>query len=235
MPDQENDQKIKKILTLPNLVTRELICALIVTGLFSLAAIFFNAPLEDLPSPTRMPSPTKAPWYFLGLQELLVYFDPWLAGVIIPSLIVVGLCAVPYVDANPKEVGRFDYSKRKVPMLLFTLGMVVWFGLIIVGEFFRGPSWLWYWPWESWEIHKEFPAAAISLPNWAGLMFIAIYFGAGFLLPIKLASGFYKKLGPVKYFIQTFFMLAAFGVLLKIFLRLAFNIKYILQTPWFNV
>ena len=102
MAEQETDQKTKKILTFPHLVTREIICALIIVGLFSLASMIFNAPLEDAPSPTRMPSPTKAPWYFLGLQELLVYFDPWLAGVIIPVLIIVGLMLIPYVDASPK-------------------------------------------------------------------------------------------------------------------------------------
>ena len=120
-------------------------------------------------------------------------------------------------------------------MLFFVWGVIFWFVLIIIGEVFRGPSWLWYWPWENWEIHKDFPPAARNLPNAAGLLLLAAYYGAGLWLPILLRRKFYEKLGPTKYFIQMFFMLTAFGVFFKIVLRLLFNIKYILQTPWFNI
>lgn len=235
MPEEKDREQVKKIMTFPHLVSRELICILVVTGLLTLLSIIFNAPLEDPPSPTRMPSPTKAPWYFLGLQELLVYFDPWLAGVVVPLIIVAGLIAIPYVDVSPELSGTFDYSKRKLPMIFFAWGTVLWFVLIIIGEFFRGPSWLWYWPWESWETHKDFPPPAVSLPNWLGLSLLIFYFGGGLVLTKRCARNFYVKLGPVNYTIQMIFMLLGFGVLIKIILRLFFNVKYILQTPWFNI
>jgi hypothetical protein len=182
-----------------------------------------------------MPSPTKAPWYFLGLQELLVYFDPWFAGVMIPAIIILGLMAIPYVDVNPEGVGKFEYSKRKLAMTFFSAGVILWFVLIIIGEFFRGPSWLWYWPWESWEIHKEFPAAAWNIPSTIGFLLIILYLGAGFVIPVIKKKEFYLRLGFINYCIVMSFILAAVSVVLKIVLRLVFNIKYILQTPWFNI
>jgi len=233
--EKQDTQKTEKIMTFPHLVTREVICALIVIGVLSLFSIYFDAPLEDPPSATRMPSPTKAPWYFLGLQELLVYFDPWMAGVVIPLLIMLGLMVIPYVDFNKEGVGKFDYSKRKLAITFFTAGTILWFLLIIIGEFFRGPSWVWYWPWESWELHKALPPATINLPPVVGLFLLALYFATGFILPIKFNRTFYQKLGLVKYFIVINFILVAFGVVVKILLRLLFNIKYVLQTPWFNI
>jgi hypothetical protein len=233
--EKQDTQKTEKIMTFPHLVTREVICALIVIGVLSLFSIYFDAPLEDPPSATRMPSPTKAPWYFLGLQELLVYFDPWMAGVVIPLLIMLGLMVIPYVDFNKEGVGKFDYSKRKLAITFFTAGTILWFLLIIIGEFFRGPSWVWYWPWESWELHKALPPATINLPPVVGFFLLALYFGTGFILPIKFNRTFYQKLGLVKYFIVINFILVAFGVVVKILLRLLFNIKYVLQTPWFNI
>ena len=113
------------------------------------------APLEPLADPNKTPNPSKAPWYFVGLQELLVYFDPWIAGVVLPTLIIVGLMAIPYIDKSPHGIGEYNYKDRKFAVIVFSLGTAFWFILIIVGYFFRGPSWQWYWPWESWEIHKE--------------------------------------------------------------------------------
>jgi hypothetical protein len=113
------------------------------------------APLEPLADPNKTPNPSKAPWYFVGLQELLVYFDPWIAGVVLPTLIIVGLMAIPYIDKSPHGIGEYNYKDRKFAVWVFSLGTAFWFLLIIIGYFFRGPSWQWYWPWESWELHKE--------------------------------------------------------------------------------
>ena len=77
-------------------------------------SILLKAPLEEPANPTDSPNPSKAPWYFLGLQEMLVYFDPWLAGVVLPSLIIVGLMAIPYIDTNPKGNGYFTFQRAQV-------------------------------------------------------------------------------------------------------------------------
>ena len=84
----------------PHLVVREFLMALAVIVVIWIISIAFNAPLEEKANPAVTPNPAKAPWYFVGLQELLTYFDPWIAGVAIPSIIVFGLLAIPYLDVN---------------------------------------------------------------------------------------------------------------------------------------
>ena len=94
----------------------------------------FKAPLEEPANPTWAPNPAKAPWYFLGLQEMLVYFDPWMAGVVLPVLIIVGLVAIPYIDTNPKGNGYYTIMERKMAIWLFMFGwLVLWVYLIIKG------------------------------------------------------------------------------------------------------
>ena len=104
---------------------------------------FLNAPLRELANPNLTPNPSKAPWYFLGLQELLRYFHPMVAGISIPTFILVGLAAVPFVDRNP-SVRPGD---RKVAITLFTMMFMFGATLTIIGSFFRGPGYNWTWPW----------------------------------------------------------------------------------------
>ena len=92
-----------KVLVWPDLVYTELIAMVVVTFALVIWAIVLKAPLEQPASPARIPNPSKAPWYFLGLQEMLVYYDPWMAGVVLPSMIIVGLIAMPFIDYNPKR------------------------------------------------------------------------------------------------------------------------------------
>ena len=115
-----NDERIKqglpvmekvndeKVLVWPDLVYTELICMIAVSALLLVWAIFLPAPLEEPASSVKTPNPSKAPWYFLGLQEMLVYFDPWYAGVVLPSLVVFGLMAMPYLDFNKKGNGYYS-------------------------------------------------------------------------------------------------------------------------------
>ena len=98
----------------PDLVYTELLCMVIGMIVLVVWGLAFQAPIEEPANPARTPNPSKAPWYFLGLQEMLVYFDPWLAGVVFPSLIIVGLMAIPYIDTNPKGNGYFTFKERKV-------------------------------------------------------------------------------------------------------------------------
>ena len=110
---------------------------------WSIFSTFINAPLRELANPNLTPNPSKAPWYFLGLQELLRYFHPMIAGIIIPTFILVGLAAIPYVDRNPS----IKPGDRKVAITLFTMLFMFGATLTIIGSFFRGPGYNWVWPW----------------------------------------------------------------------------------------
>ncbi|MFQ5956188.1 MAG: hypothetical protein ACE5KK_00250 [Candidatus Brocadiales bacterium] len=225
-----------KLLAFPHLVFKELIALMLVTLVLIIVSMAVDAPLEEKATLTKTPNPAKAPWYFVGLQELLVYFDPWIAGVMVPMLIIIGLMAMPYVDRNPRGVGRYCVRERLFAFTMFTIGIVAWFGLIIFGYFFRGPAWLLYWPWESWEIHKPVISKGIYIvPLYLGVPAVLAYYGLGMGLPILFAKRFYRMLGPTRYFITMFFVLSMFGVFGKILLRLLFDIKYIIHTPWLSI
>jgi len=232
----EIPKKPEKLLAFPHLVFKEFIALMLVSLVLIVISMAINAPLEEVATPTKTPNPAKAPWYFVGLQEMLVYFDPWIAGVMIPTLIIIGLMAIPFVDKNPKGVGIYCFKARKFAFVMFTIGIVAWFGLIIFGVYFRGPSWLLYMPWESWDIHKP----VISKGNYILPLFIGVpatigYYVLGLWLPIRFARNFYNTLGPISYFVTMFFVLSMFGFLGKIPLRFVFDIKYIIYTPWFSI
>src|SRR4051795_1621749 len=116
----------------PYLLRIEFLAAIIVTVILMVWSIALNAPLEEPANPTLTMNPSKAPWYFLGLQEMLVYFDPWIAGVVMPSLIIVGLMVIPYVDINPKGNGYYTWRERKFSISVFCFGfLVLWVSMII--------------------------------------------------------------------------------------------------------
>src|SRR6266487_3244903 len=114
-----------KVHTWPYLVRSEFLCTLFVLVLLLVWSLLVDAPLEEPANPGRTPNPSKAPWYFLGLQEMLVYFDPWMAGVVLPSLIILGLCAMPYIDINPKGAGYYTLKDRKLAISTFLYGFMV--------------------------------------------------------------------------------------------------------------
>jgi hypothetical protein len=145
----------EKILVWPDLVYTELICMVGLTALMLVWAISLDAPLEEPASSVKTPNPSKAPWYFLGLQEMLVYYDPWMAGVVLPSMIVFGLMAIPYIDFNKKGNGYYTIKERMFAYVTFQFGfLVLWVTLIVMGTFLRGPNWNFYGPYEAWDAHK---------------------------------------------------------------------------------
>lgn len=241
-----------KIHTWPHLVRAEFLCTLLVIAGMLIWALLVDAPLEEPAAPTRTPNPSKAPWYFLGLQEILVYFDPWHAGVVLPSLIVVGLMVLPFIDINPKGNGYYTYSERKYEILTFFVGFhILWIFLIVIGTFIRGPGWNWFWPWEPWDSHKVVAMTAVDLPYifglrdyWAsaifGLVVVLGYFvvgtGAMYAWVVKLKGPeFMARWGAARFGLTSFLFLNMIAVVLKMVLRLAFNVKYIMVTPWINV
>jgi hypothetical protein len=160
-------QDDEKVLVWPDLVYTELICMVALTALLLVWSIALIAPLEEPASSVKTPNPSKAPWYFLGLQEMLVYYDPWMAGVVLPSLILVGLAAIPFLDFNKKSSGYFTIDERKFSYLVFQFGFLeLWVTLIILGTFFRGPNWNIFGPFEYWDPHKVLALNNVDLSQY---------------------------------------------------------------------
>jgi hypothetical protein len=249
-----------KVHTWPHLVRLEFLVAILVVVLLLVWSLLVDAPLEEPANPTRTPNPSKAPWYFLGLQEMLVFFDPWHAGVVLPSFIIVGLMVIPYIDINPKGNGYYTFAERKFELLTYFFGFhILWVSLIIIGTFLRGPGWNWFWPWEKWDLHKVEAMTNVDLPYlvatkvpfmgflhdafWSamfGLTVVGGYFVVGtaaMYYAIRRFKGpeFMQRWGMPRFGTTSFLFLNMLAVLIKMLLRHTMNIKYILVTPWINI
>ena len=241
-----------KVHTWPHLVRMEFLVALFVMVVLTLWSITIDAPLEEPANPTRTPNPSKAPWYFLGLQEMLVYFDPWHAGVVLPTFIIIGLMVIPFIDINPKGNGYYCFKARKWEILTFFFGFhVLWISMIIIGTFFRGPGWNLFWPWQRWDPHKVVALTNVDLPYllgfrdyWLSAAFSLVAVGAYFVVGMVLfymfvvkvkGKEFIERWGMVRFNITGIILVLMMSLPVKMFLRLAFNVKYILVTPWINI
>lgn len=241
-----------KIMTWPYLVRKEFLVAIFLMAGLLVWGIVTDAPLEEIANPSVTPNPSKAPWYFLGLQEMLVYFDPWIAGVTFPSIIIIGLMAIPYVDVNPKGNGYYTFRERWFAISVFSFGyLFLWIVLIVVGVFLRGPGWLVFWPWEEWNPHRIVAETNYDLTQFIGIDstsllgsaigggVITIYFLLGMAIPYAIMrankSETLQKLGFIRYMTVAFLFWSMIGLPIKMFLRLVFHLKYIWVTPWFNI
>jgi hypothetical protein len=183
---------------------------------------------------------------------MLVYFDPWNAGVVLPSLIIVGLMVIPFIDINPKGNGYYCFKDRKYEILTFLLGFhVLWVVMIIIGTFFRGPGWNLFLPWQRWDPHKVVALTNVDLPYLVGIRnyVVASIFGlvvigaylvlgvAAFYFWVLKVKGreFLERWGMVRLTITALLFVLMLSLPAKMFLRLVFNVKYILVTPWINV
>ncbi len=224
----------KNLLLWPDLAIIEFLTAITLTIILVIWALLINVPLLEIVSPGISENPSNAPWYSVGLQELLVYFDPWIAGVIIPGLIIACLMFIPYLGSRSGGSGEASVTLRKFALINFNLGFLMWLLLIFAGYFLRGAERLFYRPWESWEPLK-IQGNLWSPDPLAGLLGIVVYAGAGMIIPRLACPGFYRKCRFRRYVIVMILMLLMYAVPIKIFLRLVFNIKYVLVTPWFNI
>ena len=259
----EEEDKEVKVLVWPHLLYIEFIVGVFVTAFMLLWSIGIPAPLEEPASAAATPNPSKAPWYFLGLQEMLVYFDPWMAGVVAPSLIIVGLMAIPYIDKNPKGNGYYTLAERKFAIHGFMFGFIVlWVALVFLGTFLRGPNWNFFGPYQYWDPHLQ---PVLNNVNLSEILFIDIL-GRGlpshwlpreavgivlsflyvFALPVALpkmpvVGKFFRKLfsdlGAARYYVATFLFLTMMSLPLKMILRWSLNLKYIVSIPeyFFNI
>ena len=258
LQDISDEAKLSdKVQVWPYLVKVEFLAALLIMAILTVWSVGLDAPLEQPANPALTPNPSKAPWYFLGLQEILVYFDPWIAGVVLPTLIIVGLCAIPYIDINPKGNGYYTFKERPFAILTFMFGfLVLWVSLIVLGTFFRGPGWNIFMPWQEWDTHLVVALTNIDWSEWLpfhqptrlvdgtlnpyamliGSITVIGWYSLGFIYYFwKRQSDLMQKLGILRYSIVAFLFLTMMAVPVKVLLRIAFNIKYILVTPWFNI
>jgi hypothetical protein len=245
-----------KVLVWPDLVYTELISMIVCTFVLVVWAVALKAPLEPPAATSKIPNPSKAPWYFLGLQEMLVYFDPWMAGVVLPTMIIVGLIALPYIDFNQKGNGYFTFVQRKFAVTTFLLGFVVlWVTLIVLGTFLRGPNWNFFSPFEAWDPHKTVPLNNINLSEYfwlsglgqamadrpfyirelPGIILVLAYL---LLLPPLLAKTvlrpFFARMGFVRFFLLVTLIQFMAALPIKMVLRWTINLKYIVFIPeWF--
>jgi hypothetical protein len=198
-------------------------------------------------------NPAKAPWYFLGLQEMLVYFDPWMAGVVMPTLIIVGLMVIPYIDENPLGNGYYTYRQRKFAIWTFIFGFIVlWVVMIVIGTLIRGPGWMWFWPGQTWdhnrlvfEVNRDLPDLLGFTSKWGrgifgaaamGLYVAAASFGIHKLMTLTpFARRIYARMSLLQIVTTQVFLILMLLLPLKMILRLLFRIKYVWITPWFNI
>jgi hypothetical protein len=256
LPPSEKEEGDQKVYTWPDLVYSEFICMLIIGALLLFWALVLKAPLEQPAHPTKTTNPAKAPWYFLALQEMLVYFDPWLAGVVLPGLIVVGLMAIPYIDPNPRGNGYYTLMERKFAVTTFLFGfLILWVVLILYGAFLRGPNWNFYGPFEEWDLHKVVSLTNVNLSEYfwihwlekplpdawyireaPGLILVLGYFAA--LPPLLAATVFkpmYQQLGFVRYNLLMNLLLFMAFLPIKMVLRWTVNLKYLIAIKNYNV
>lgn len=252
----EESKLSDKVQVWPYLVKVEFLAAILVMVILTFWSFLLNAPLEQPANPSLTPNPSKAPWYFLGLQEILVYFDPWIAGVMIPTFIIIGLAAIPYIDINPKGNGYYTFKERKFAILTFCSGfLILWVSLIVLGTFFRGPGWNLFFPWEYWDTHRvvaltnvDFSEFFFHVPTHLvdgslnplamliGSTIVILWYGMAVVYYFwKRNTDFMKKLGLLRYSIVAFLFVTMMALPAKIILRIALNIKYILVTPFFNI
>ncbi|NQU23745.1 MAG: cytochrome C [Candidatus Nealsonbacteria bacterium] len=171
-PPVEMDHR-QKVLTWPDLVYTELICMILVTVLLIVWSVALRAPLEQPADPVVTPNPSKAPWYFLGLQEMLVFSDAWNVGVVVPCLIVFGLAAIPYLDVNPAGSGHYSIRPRRFAYLVFQFGFLqLWVLLILIGTFMRGPTWTFFGPYEFHDPYKVPALTNVKLSEYFWVMLL---------------------------------------------------------------
>jgi Cytochrome b(C-terminal)/b6/petD len=253
----------------PYLMRKELLVAIIVTIILTVWALTINAPLEEPANASITMNPAKAPWYFLGLQEMLEYFDPWIAGVAMPTFIIIGLMSIPFIDANPLGNGYYTYRQRRFAVWTYLIGFEgLWLVLTMIGTFIRGPGFMWFWPTQTWDPDRiEFltnrnlddivgingswmahilpasqkPLALIWARALFGIIPVVLYVVCAAYLFYRIINltdysrKIFRRMSLLQIVVMESFLILMLALPLTIFLRLAFRIKYVWETPWFSI
>jgi len=243
----------------PDLVYIELIASLAICAVLIVWSLLMPAPLLHPADPSITPNPAKAPWYFLGLQELLLFFDPWYAGVAIPCLIIFGLAAIPYLDNNKEGSGYYTIDRRRFAIIVFNLGLGLWLLLIIVGTIFRGPNWSFFGPYEHPDPHRTETVVGSSLSSYVwgqstetatataptlasnkhplvrelpGLALLAAYFiGVPILLGRTIMRARKQQMRAGRFYLMMFLLMSMATVPIKMFGYWIFHLRYIIYFP----
>lgn len=243
----------REVLVWPYLLRIEFLAAIIVTAILMVWSITLDAPLEEPANPTLTMNPSKAPWYFLGLQEMLVYFDPWIAGVVMPTMIIIGLIVIPYIDENPLGNGYYTYKQRRFAIWAFLFGfLILWCSMVVIGTLIRGPGWMWFWPGQTWdhnklvfEVNRDLHEMVGITGAWPigifGFLVTAAFFAVtGFavhklMIMTEFSRKILNRMTAVQYLTMQILLIVMISLPAKMIARLLFRVKYVWVTPWFNV
>jgi len=226
----------------PHLVRKELLAAQAIVLVVLVLGILIDAPLGPAADLSNAPVELKAPWYFVSLQELLVYLEPWIVGGVLPILLLGGLVALPYLD----RLGARGYGIRQRPIahLVFASFALAWSALTIIGALLRGPSWAFLWPWQRWDPRLAASAPTRSLAEALGLPghenavgVIAIAAWCALLAAVWLVLRRKRWLGredPVRSGAAMLLIAAFVGIGTKVLLHLAFHVGYLCHVRGFG-
>ena len=285
-PDGSDKQPERELVsTWPHLVRLELVAALATLLLVSWWAIALEVPLGAPADPSVTPAVAKAPWFFVGVQELLQYFDAWLAGVVLPTVLIVGLCALPYLDrgegGEPRRGERAPCAPRKSPggggcggsreapgmnerapcapgsgfytwrgrpvVLGLTLALLlIWLAPLVVGLLWRGEHWALQPAWRPSTPDEASPRLLLSLaerlhlgPAGGQLLGAGLCLGPLLLVPLAWLRlrrrTWATRLGVARFCIAGALLVVGAGVVLKVVLVGALDIRYLWITPWFRI
>jgi hypothetical protein len=253
-PDTEEQQAAELgqlVSTWPSLLRLELLAAMVTMLVVTWWAIGLQVPLGPQADPSITPTVAKAPWFFIGIQEMLQYFDAWLAGVILPLLSVVGLCALPYLDVSDAGSGRYTWRNRPLALAVIVGLLLIWLVPALVGQLWRGENWELAAAWRSIPPTQLKPApleaSRLSLAGALGLHGALEHvvgcvaclgpFAALALLGPRLARGRprLEEMGRGRVFFAGALVLVMLGVLVKVALHVTLGLHYLWVTPWFRI
>jgi hypothetical protein len=209
-------------------------------------AIGLDLPLVAEADPRVTPAVAKAPWFFVGVQEMLQYFDAWLAGAVLPAVMLIGLCALPYLDVGKEASGRYTWCARPIGVVVTVLLVILWLAPMVIGLFLRGEAWLLQPPWVPAPLALPPPPPPVALADVVGVSGAAAQaLGAVVVVGPLAALGLawprlrrrprFARLGLTRYLVAAGLLVVCLEVILKVILRLAFDVRYFWVTPWFRI
>lgn len=225
------------VTTWPHLLRVELLAAMVVMLGLCWWALILGLPLDRMADPRLTPGLAKAPWFFVGIQEMLQYFDTWLAGAVLPVLMVTGLCLLPYLERG---------AGKTVPRLVLGLLALFWFVPMILGQLLRGEHWALQPAWQPALVEGPSPATAGTLGQALGLAGTAAQVPGAVtcLLPLALLPlawwrlrrrPWAARMGHARFALAGALLLVLAGVALKVLLHVALDVRYLWVTPWFRL